>query len=142
MTVVVADDDPTFRWLVATVLADHDDIVLVGQADDGFQALAQCLELVPDVVLLDLNMPGGGVEGIQSIHEELPTTKIVILTGSADSDDIFSALKAGASGYLLKDGFVEDLADVIRAMSQGVGVFFSPAIAARVLGEFGYSPPP
>jgi two-component system NarL family response regulator len=138
IAVLVADDDMRFRRVIRAVLADHVDISVVGEAGDGHQTLAQAMELVPDVILLDVRMPGGGgIDAARAIHRQLPTTRIVMLTSSDDDDDVYRALKAGASGYVLKEGFVEDLAGIIRALAQGVGVFLSPSVASKLLDEFG-----
>ncbi|MDQ1426761.1 MAG: hypothetical protein QOK39_237, partial [Acidimicrobiaceae bacterium] len=85
-----------------------------------------------------MNMPGGGIDAIRSINRQLPTTKIVMLTGSDDQEDVYGALKAGASAYVLKAGFMEELGDVIRNTVDGVGIFLSSSIASNVLAEFGY----
>ncbi len=139
IAVLLADDDMRFRRVVAVILADRTDIVVVGEAGDGQQAIASAIELVPDVVLLDVAMPGGGgVEAARGIHEHVPTAKILMLTASDNDEDVYAALKAGASGYVLKQGFIGDLAGIIRAMAEGVGVLLSPSIAAQVLDEFGH----
>ncbi len=138
VTVLVVDDDLTFRQVIAMFLQAQDDISVIAEAADGHQALDLCLELAPDVVLLDMNMPGGGIDAIRSINRQLPTTKIVMLTGSDDQEDIYGALKAGASAYVLKAGFMAELGDVIRSTANGVGIFLSPSIASNVLAEFGY----
>ncbi len=137
-TVLIADNDMTFRRLVALFLDDAEDITVIAEAADGDQALAMCLELIPDVVLLDMDMPAGGIGAVQAIHFQLPTIKIVMLTGSDVSEDIYGVLKAGASGYVVKADFVASLATTIRGMARGVGVILSPSIAGRVLADFGY----
>jgi two-component system NarL family response regulator len=140
--VLVADDDARFRRIVAASLADRDDIMIVGEAGDGHQAVAMAMDLAPDVVLLDVSMPGGGgIEAARAIHKHVPTTKIVMLTASDADEEIYLALKAGASGYILKEGFIEDLAGIIRAMAEGAGVLLSPTVAAKVLVEFGQDRP-
>ena len=138
VTVLVVDDDMTFRQVIAMFLEGQDDISVIACAADGHQALALCLEFAPDVVLLDMNMPGGGIDAIRSINRQLPTTKIVMLTGSDDQEDVYGALRAGASAYVLKAGFMEELGDVIRNTADGAGIFLSPSIASNVLAEFGY----
>ncbi|HEX3538971.1 MAG TPA: response regulator transcription factor [Acidimicrobiales bacterium] len=138
IAVLVADDDMSFRRVIMAVLSEYDDISVVAEAADGRQALAQCIDLLPDVVLLDVRMPGGGgIEAARSIHRHAPMTKIVMLTCSDDDEDVYQALKCGASGYVLKAGFVHDIASVVRALAQGAGVFLSAAIAAKLLDEFG-----
>ncbi len=141
--VLVADDDMRFRRVVAATLADRDDIAVVGEAGDGYAAVAAAIELAPDVVLLDVSMPGGGgIEAARAIHKHVPTTKIVMLTASDTDEDVYGALKAGASGYVLKEGYIGDLAGVIRAMAQNAGVLLSPSVAAKVLDEFRLEHPP
>lgn len=135
-SVVVADDDASFRHVVTAILAEDDDIDIVGQAGDGALAIALAVGCAPDVVLLDLYMPDGGVAAVRAIHRQVPTTKVVILSSSDNDDDIYEALKAGASGYVLKSASLDELGSVVRAMSRGVGLFLSPAIASRVLEEF------
>jgi DNA-binding NarL/FixJ family response regulator len=143
IAVLVADDDMRFRWVVSLVLADQDDMILVGEAVDGRQAVAQTMELEPDVVLLEVRMPGGGgIGAAQAIHRQRPKTKIVMVTGSDDDEDIYRAMKAGASAYVLKDGFIDEVAGIIRAMAHGVGIVFSPSVALKVIHEFGHNRPP
>lgn len=138
ISVLVADDDMSFRRVIMAVLSDYDDISVVAEAADGRQALAEAIDLLPDVVLLDVRMPGGGgIEAARLIHRHVPLAKIIMLTSSDDDEDVYRALKGGASGYVLKAGFVHDIASVVRALAQGGGVFLSPAIAAKLLQEFG-----
>jgi DNA-binding NarL/FixJ family response regulator len=132
-----------FRRVVGAMLADRPDIVVVGEAGDGHQAVAIAIDLIPDVVLLDIMMPGGGgIEAAKAIHKHVPTAKIVMLTASDSDEDVYSALKAGACGYVLKEGLIGDLAGIIRAMAEGLGVLLSPSVAAKVLDEFGHERPP
>ena len=145
IAVLVADDDMRFRRVVSLVLADQDDMILVGEAGDGREALAQAIELQPDVVLLDVRMPGtGGIDAAGAIHRQLPGAKIVMLTSSDEDEDIYQAMKAGASAYVLKEGYIDDVAGIIRAMAQGVGIVLSPSVALKVIDEFGHDrlPPP
>jgi DNA-binding NarL/FixJ family response regulator len=81
-----------------------------------------------------------GIDAAAAIHRSLPTTKIVMLTASEDEDDVFEALKAGAGGYLLKEGLVNDLAGAVRVVAQDLGLLLSPSIAGKVLGEFKDTP--
>jgi DNA-binding NarL/FixJ family response regulator len=139
--VLVADDEERFRRVVFALLADEPDIEVVGHASNGEEAVAVAQELVPDLVLLDVRMPTmDGIDAATVIHRSLPTTKIVMLTASEDEDDVFEALKAGASGYLLKEGLVNDLAGAVRVVAQDLGLLLSPSIASKVLVEFKDTP--
>ncbi len=134
--VLVVDDHSGFRRVLCSVLGAEADISVVGEASDGEEAVAKCLELVPNVVLLDVQMPGtGGIEAAQAIKDALPTAKVLMLTGSDSEDDLYKALRAGASGYLLKDSALEDLAASVRTAAGGQSVL-SPAMAAKLAAEF------
>jgi two-component system NarL family response regulator len=137
ITVVLADDEPRFRRVVTAVLDGEPDIEVVGQVSDGSAAVAMAEEILPDLVLLDVRMPGiGGVEAANQIRRVVPTTKVVMLTSSDEEDDVYAALKAGAGGYLLKDGLVSELADGVRVVAHELGMLLSPAVASRLLAEF------
>lgn len=139
--VLVADDEERFRRVVFALLQDEPDIEVVGHASDGAEAVAIAQELVPDLVLLDVRMPGmHGIEAATAIRRLLPTTKVIMLTASAEEDDVFEALKAGAGGYILKEGLVNDLAQAVRVVAQDLGLLLSPSIASKVLVEFKESP--
>jgi len=132
--VLVADDDPFFRLMVATVLAREDDIHIVGEATNGREALVRTRELGPEVVLLDVVMPaGGGAEAARALREDHPTINVVMVTGSDDETEIDDCLRLGARGYLLKRHVVADLAGVIRIAHQRLGVVLSSTIIDRVL---------
>jgi DNA-binding NarL/FixJ family response regulator len=132
--VLVADDDPFFRLMVATVLAREDDIHIVGEAANGPEALARTRELGPHVVLLDVVMPaGGGADAARTLREDHPTINVVMVTGSDNDTDIDDCLRLGARGYLLKQHVVADLAGVIRIAHQRLGVVLSPTIIDRML---------
>ena len=135
--VLVADDEERFRRVVFALLADEPDIEVVGHASTGAEAIAAAQELVPDLLLLDVRMPHmDGIEAANVIHRLLPTSKIVMLTASEDEDDVFEALKAGAGGYILKEGLVNDLAGAVRVVAQDLGLLLSPSIASKLLVEF------
>jgi DNA-binding NarL/FixJ family response regulator len=133
MRVLVADDHPVFRTGLATILGDLDGIEVVGQAADGDEAVARAAELAPDVVVMDLNMPGmTGVEATRQVTSLAPLTRVVVLTISDQDDDVMNAILAGACGYLMKDSSIQDLMQGIKAASVGESLI-SPHIAAKVL---------
>jgi len=137
--VVVVDDHPLYREGVADALGDADDIDVVGTAADGESGVAVVTDLRPDVVLMDLRMPGGGgVPATSAISARLPGTAVVVLTMSDDDDSVFAALRAGARGYLLKESEGADIARAVRAAARSEAVF-GPRIADRVLAFFASS---
>jgi DNA-binding NarL/FixJ family response regulator len=134
--VLVADDHPVFRAGMLTVLADLPDVEVVGQAADGAEAIELAGSLRPDVVLMDLRMPGvGGLEATARIRVEHPTIAVVVLTMDFDDDSLFAALRAGARGYLLKEADIGDIERAITSVSRGEAVF-GAGIAERVLALF------
>ena len=136
LTVLVADDHPVFRDGLQVTLDDSPGIDVVGAVADGQAAIEQARRTRPDVVLMDLRMPGvGGIEATARIAAELPATAIVVLTMSEDDDSVFAALRAGARGYLLKEASAEDITRAVRAVAGGEAVF-GPRIADRVLAFF------
>ncbi len=132
--VAVADDHPMFRAGVVMSLHEEEGIDVVGDAADGATALALARAELPDVMILDINMPGGGLETAQRIAVACPATHIIMLTVSEDEDDLLAAMKAGASGYVLKGAGASELADVIRAVHAGE-VYVAPALAWGMLRE-------
>jgi DNA-binding NarL/FixJ family response regulator len=140
--VVVADDHPLFREGVVHSLANKAGLTVVGQAETGEHALRLTRELLPDVLLLDIAMPGqGGLTTVGQVALACPVTKIVMLTVSENEDDLLAAFKAGARGYLLKGISARELAGAIRAVAGGE-VYISPALAVRVLAELTEEKPP
>ena len=134
--VVIADDHPVFRAGMVTVLDDLPGIEVVGQASDGAEALEVVAEHRPDVVLMDLRMPGvGGLEATARIRVEHPDTAVVVLTMDGDDDSIFAALRAGARGYLLKEADGLDIERAVDGVARGEAVF-GAGIAERVLAFF------
>lgn len=136
LRVVVADDHPVFRDGLQVMLADEPDIEVVAAVADGDAAVDETLRAKPDLVLMDLRMPGvGGIEATARIVAEQPDTAVVVLTMSDDDDSVFAALRAGARGYLLKEAAAEDITRAVRAVAGGEAVF-GPRIADRVIAFF------
>ncbi len=134
--VLIADDQALFRRGLYVVLGTEEGIEVVGEAEDGTQALDKAEELAPDVVLMDVRMPRmNGVDAARAIRAALPTTRIIMLTVSDEEDDLFDALKAGADGYLLKEISIEEVAESIRAVAQGQSLI-SPSMASKMFDEF------
>jgi DNA-binding NarL/FixJ family response regulator len=137
--VVVVDDHPVYRDGVSDALEDEADIEVVGRAADGEAAVAVVDEQRPDVVLMDLRMPGtGGLPATARISATHPDTSVVVHTKSDDDDSVFAALRAGARGYLLKESEGADIARAVRAAARSEAVF-GPRIADRVLAFFASS---
>ncbi|MCA1832835.1 MAG: response regulator transcription factor [Actinobacteria bacterium] len=134
--VMIVDDHALFRRGLQMVLEQEQDIDVVGEAGDGADALNQAQEKMPDVVLMDVRMPGrGGIEATEKIKENMPHVKILMLTVSDEEADLFDALKAGASGYLLKDTSIEEVADAVRKVSRDESLI-SPSMANKLVSEF------
>jgi two-component system, NarL family, nitrate/nitrite response regulator NarL len=132
--VVVADDHPMFRAGVVMSLRDEEGMVVVGEASDADSALALARAELPDVIILDIAMPGGGHQAARWIAAACPATRIVMLTVSEDEDDLLEAMKAGASGYVLKGAGGSELASVVRSVNAGE-VYVAPALAWSMLRE-------
>ena len=134
--VLLVDDQEIIRQGLATILKYAEGIEVAGQASDGKQALALARELKPDVVLMDLKMAGlGGIPATRQIIAELPDVRVVILTTYDTDDLVFEGIKAGASGYLLKDASAETLVEAIRGVMRGESQI-APKVARKVLSEF------
>jgi two-component system NarL family response regulator len=134
--VLIVDDHALFRRGLEMVLAEEDDIDLVGQAGDGAEATAMAGGSLPDVVLMDIRMPrSSGIAACRTMKEAAPSTKIVMLTISDEEEDLFEAIKAGASGYLLKDIPLDEVAEAVRAVYGGQSLI-SPSMAGKLLTEF------
>jgi DNA-binding NarL/FixJ family response regulator len=133
--VLVADRQPLFRRGVADVLADEPGIELVGQTDDGLAVLDLVTDLDVDVVLLDLGIPGGGVDACALLRRTRPGVRVVVVANADDDADLGGAVRAGARGYLLKDTTAEELVEAVRTVASGSSLL-SPAMASRLLDEF------
>lgn len=136
MKVLLVDDHTLFRSGIASLLSQQDDFEVVGEAANGFEAVELSKQLMPDIILMDINMPEcDGLEATRLIKQELPYAKIVILTVSEEDQTLFEAIKAGAQGYLLKKIEVEELLELLRGVSRGEAPI-SKATATKILGEF------
>jgi len=136
----VIDDHPIFREGVASILAAELDIEIVGQGSNAESAIEIARTLQPDIMLIDMNMPGGGVYATQTIKEEVPTVKLIILTGSDDDEYVLDALNAGAHAYLLKGVMTRELIEVLHLVQSGQS-YVSPVLAAGLLREINNSIP-
>ncbi|MBI4674875.1 MAG: response regulator transcription factor [Chloroflexi bacterium] len=139
--VVVVDDHPMFRDGVIHSLRGDSGIEVVGEGASAEEALQLAQELLPDIILLDLTMPGGGLNATRAIATSCPITKIIVLTVSEHEDDLLGALKAGARAYVLKGLAGNELAGLVRAVYNGE-VYIAPQLANRVLVEMTRTPRP
>lgn len=134
--VLLVDDQSLIREGLTIILDAQPDIRVVGQAADGREAIDLAGQLRPDVILMDIKMPRlDGIRATRQIKEELPTTPIIILTTYAEDELVFEGIRAGASGYLLKDITRDKLVEAVRGAAQGEAQI-DPAVAAQVLAEF------
>jgi DNA-binding NarL/FixJ family response regulator len=136
LRILIADDHPAFRTGLRVLLESIGDVEVVGEAATGEEAVQGAQELLPDVIVMDLQMPGGGgIEATRRVIEAAPHVRILMLTMFDDEDSVFAALRAGARGYVLKGAGQEELARAIEAIASGEAIF-SPAIATRVIDFF------
>ena len=134
--VVVADDHPMVRYGISAVLADVDEVELVGEASQGAELLTVVQELAPDVVLTDLAMPGmDGVEAIRRLRASHPDLPVLVLTMHEDDESVFAALRAGARGYLIKGADGGELVRAIQSVFAGEAVY-GAAVANRIIAFF------
>ncbi len=130
--ILIVDDHTLFRNGIKLVLQRQAGFEVVGEAGDGLEGVKRAVQLKPDVVLLDLHMPGtGGLEALRLIREDVPQTQVVMLTVSEDAEDLLETLRAGARGYLLKNIDTEFLLESIRRAAHGESVM-SPQIAHKL----------
>ena len=133
---IIVDDHALFRRGLEMVLEEEPDIELVGQASDGAEAVEKAAESLPDVVLMDIRMPrSSGIEACRAVKEAAPSAKIIILTISDEEEDLFEAIRAGASGYLLKDIPLDEVAEAVRSVHGGQSLI-NPSMAGKLLTEF------
>jgi len=141
MHILIADDHPLFRKGMRALLASLPDIEVVGEAATGDEAITLATTLQPDVILMDLQMPGGGgLAATRQIVQTSPHIRVLVVTLFEDDDSVFTALRAGARGYVLKDVDEAEMLRAIQAVGHGEAIF-SPAIASRVLDFFAAARP-
>ena len=136
LRILVAEDHPLFRKGMISLLESVPEFEVVGEAVTGEEAVARAGNLQPDLILMDLQMPGGnGIEATRKILQESPNIRVLVVTLFEDDDSVFMALRAGARGYILKDADEEEMVRAIQAVGRGEAIF-SPAVAERVLAYF------
>jgi len=136
LRVLIADDHPIFRDGMRALLDSVPDTEVVGEAATGDEAIAMTAELQPDVVLMDLQMPGiGGIEATRQILHASPHVRVLVVTMFEDDYSIFAAMRAGARGYVVKGAKPEDMLRAVRSVGNGDAIF-SPAIAVRLIDFF------
>lgn len=134
--ILLVDDHALFREGLAGIISAQPDMEMIGEANDGLEAFVIAQEIKPDLILMDVQMPGmDGIEAVRQIKQVLPETIIVMLTVRDDDEKLFEALKNGAQGYLLKDIRSQEMLSMLRGALRGDAAL-SPALAGRVLGEF------
>ena len=139
--VLIADDHAVVRQGLRTFLDLQEDIEVIGEAGDGAEALAAIERDPPDVVLMDLVMPGtDGIEALRRLRADAPATRAIVLSSFIDDDKLFPAVRAGAAGYLLKDVQPKELVTAIRTVHEG-GSLLHPVVAARLMEELAGSTP-
>lgn len=140
--VLLVDDQVLFLHGLANVLSDWPDVEVLGQATDGLDAVTKAQRLHPDVVLMDINMPNmDGLEATKLLRREMPELKVVIITVSEQDENLFEAIKLGATGYLLKDIKPVVLHEMLLSVARGEAPI-SPAMASKILNEFARRLPP
>jgi DNA-binding NarL/FixJ family response regulator len=136
LRILIADDHPLFRKGMRTLLTATADTEVIGEATTGQEAIELAATLQPDVILMDLQMPGiNGIEATRQIVHMSPHMRILVVTLFEDEASVFTALRAGARGYILKDAQEEEMVRAIRAVGSGEAIF-SPAIATRLMDFF------
>jgi DNA-binding NarL/FixJ family response regulator len=136
LRVLIADDHPLFRHGIREFLSLASEIQVVGEATSGEEVITQAEALHPDVILMDVNMPGGnGIEATRRILHDSPHIRILVVTMFEDDGTVFAAMRAGARGYILKDAEKENILRAIQAIGNGEAIF-SPTIATRLIDFF------
>jgi two-component system nitrate/nitrite response regulator NarL len=133
---ILVDDHPVVRRGISSCLARHENLVIVGEAADGREALQKAKELAPDIVLMDIDMPHmNGLAATEMLRKELPQVKVLILSMYSQSEYVLRIIQSGARGYVLKEANPEDLARAIETVYSGQ-VFFSPEVARVALNQY------
>lgn len=132
--IVIVDDHALFRESLATLLQAEPDIEVVGLGGSAEEGIRLARDLLPEIILLDLDMPGGGLVAAKTIANELPVTRIVVLTASEEDDHLIAALKTGARAYILKGVVARELLRILRSVAVGES-YVPPALAASLLLE-------
>jgi len=136
LRVLIADDHAIVRAGIRLLLDSQEGIEIVGEAKDGAEAVAKTRELAPDVVLMDVAMPGlSGLEATREIRQTNPDTRVLMLTMHDDEEYFFQAVSLGASGYILKEATPEEVVSAIRIVSRG-GVAFHPSLGRKLLDDY------
>lgn len=136
LRVLVVDDHALFREGMVGIINGQADMRVIGEASDGLEAVVMARDLRPDVILIDITMPGmDGIESVRIIKRERPGTRVIMLTVRDEDEKLFEAIKAGADGYLLKTIRAQQLVDMLRAAQRGEPAI-TPQLAARLMDEF------
>jgi len=134
--VLIADDHPVFRFGIRALLEATHDMTVVGEATSGDEVIALAGELHPDIILMDVRMPGiNGIDATRRILHTRPQVRVLVVTMFEDDSSVFAAMRAGARGYILKEATNEEIVQAIRTVGNG-GAIFSPAIATRLIAFF------
>jgi len=134
--VLIADDHPVFRFGIHALLEATHDMTVVGEATSGDEVIALAGELHPDIILMDVRMPGiNGIDATRRILHTRPQVRVLVVTMFEDDSSVFAAMRAGARGYILKEATNEEIVQAIRTVGNG-GAIFSPAIATRLIAFF------
>jgi DNA-binding NarL/FixJ family response regulator len=140
--VVLVDDQPLIRAGLRVLIADTTDLEIVGEAGDGAEAVRLVKEVDPDVVVMDVRMPGmDGIEATRLITSSAACAHVLVLTTFDDDDYVYGALRAGASGFLVKDMALDDILGAIRVVAAG-DALLAPSVTRRLIGEFAARPAP
>ncbi|MFK8907170.1 response regulator [Streptomyces sp. YS-3] len=139
--VVLADDQPLVRSGLRVIMADHPDLEVVGEAANGAEAVHLVRDICPDVVVMDIRMPGmDGIEATRLITASAATTRVLVLTTFDEDDYVYGALRAGASGFVVKDMALDDILAAARVVAAG-DALIAPAVTRRLIADFIERPP-